>query len=213
MRFQKRWMAALAVAVVVGAGPGREVAAQGIFTCVDAKGRKITADRPIAECMDRTQKELNRTGTLKRELPPVLTAEERAVLEAKEKQAAEAKAREAEEKRRERALLQRYPDRAAHDRERVAALAQIDEVIKTASSHTTQLAEQRKAIDAELEFYVKDPSKAPASLRRRVEENDRSVAAQKKFILDQDQEKKRINARFDEELAKLKQLWALTGKS
>ena len=32
---------------------------------------------------------------------------------------------------------------------------------------------------------------------------------QKKFVLDQEQEKKRVNQRFDEELVKLKQLWAL----
>ena len=150
---------------------------------------------------------------IKRELPPVLTSEERAAQEAREKQAAEAKAREAEEKRRERALLQRYPDRASHDRERVAALAHIDEVIKTASTRSTQLADQRKAIDGELEFYAKDPSKVPASLKRRIEENESGVAAHKKFVQDQEQEKKRVNTRFDEELVKLKQLWAMTGKS
>ena len=32
---------------------------------------------------------------------------------------------------------------------------------------------------------------------------------QQKFIADQEQEKKRVNVRFDEELARLKQLWAL----
>jgi hypothetical protein len=32
---------------------------------------------------------------------------------------------------------------------------------------------------------------------------------QKKFIQDQEQEKKRVNVRFDEELVKLKQLWAM----
>ncbi len=33
---------------------------------------------------------------------------------------------------------------------------------------------------------------------------------QKRFLADQAQEKQRVNARFDEELAKLKQLWANT---
>jgi hypothetical protein len=28
--------------------------------CVDAKGRKITADRPIPDCIDREQQELSR---------------------------------------------------------------------------------------------------------------------------------------------------------
>lgn len=184
-------------------------AAQSIYTCVDGKGRKITADRPIVECIDRTQQELNRTGTVKRQVGPSLTAEERAVQEEKDKAAAEMRAREAEEKRRDRALLLRYPSRTVHDQERVAALAQVDEVIKASHKRTMELAEQRKAIQAEFEFYVKDPSKAPPSLKRKLEENDNSSAVQKRFIVEQEQEKKRVNVRFDEELVKLKQLWAL----
>ena len=188
-----------------------EAAAQSIYTCVDAKGRKITADRPIAECMDRTQQELTRSGRVRREVGPSLTAQERVAQEEKERLQAEARAREVEEKRRDRALLLRYPSRSVHDQERITALAQIDEVIKAASKRTLELAEQRKAINNEFEFYVKDPAKAPPELKRRLEENDSSAAVQKRFIADQEQEKKRVNLRFDEELVKLKQLWALAG--
>jgi len=184
-------------------------AAQNIYTCVDGKGRKITADRPIVECIDRTQQELNKSGTVRRQVGPSLTAQERAAQEEKDKAAAEALAREAEDRRRDRALLLRYPTRAVHDQERVIALAQVDEVIKASNKRTAELAEQRKAIQAEFEFYAKDPSKAPPALKRRLEENEASSVVQKKFVLDQEQEKKRVNQRFDEELVKLKQLWAL----
>lgn len=184
-------------------------AAQNIYTCVDGKGRKITADRPIVECIDRTQQELNKSGTVRRQVGPSLTAQERAAQEEKDKAAAEALAREAEDRRRDRALLLRYPTRAVHDQERVIALAQVDEVIKASNKRTMELAEQRKAIQAEFEFYAKDPSKAPPALKRRLEENEASSVVQKKFVLDQEQEKKRVNQRFDEELVKLKQLWAL----
>ena len=105
---------ALTIIWVSAAFTASQAAAQHIYTCVDGKGRKITADRPIAECMDRTQKELNRSGTVKREVGPSLTAQERAAQEEKDKAAAEARAREAEDKRRDRALLQRYPTRAVH---------------------------------------------------------------------------------------------------
>ena len=182
--------------------------AQDIYTCVDAKGRTITADRPIAECIDRTQRELSRSGLLKRQLGPTLTMHEQTALEEKEKLAAEIRARENEEKRRDKVLLQRYPTRAAHDQERAAALVQIDEVIKASTKRRGELADQRKAIAAEFEFYVKDPSKAPGALKRKLEENDGSTAVQQKFIQDQELEKKRVNQRFDEELAKLKHLWA-----
>jgi hypothetical protein len=183
--------------------------AQAIYTCVDGKGRKITSDRPIFECIDRSQQEITPAGTVKRVLGPSLTAYERAALEEKERLAAEERAREAEDKRRDRALLLRYPSRTVHDKERWLALDQVDEVIKAATRRTLELAEQRKAVNAELEFYAKDPSRAPAPLKRQIDENDKSVAVQKRFIADQDIEKIRVNTRFDEELVKLKQLWAL----
>ena len=100
-----------------------------------------------------------------------------------------------------------------HDKERAVALGQIDEVIKAASKRSTELAEQRKAIVADFEFYKSDPVKAPPSLKRRLEENDASLAVQKRFIAEQDAEKKRVNLRFDEELGKLKPLWVMADKT
>lgn len=179
----------------------------GIYSCVDGKGRRITADRPIAECMDRTQKQLSGSGVVKREIAPVLTTDERAALEQKEKAAAEQRAREAEEKKRDQALLTRYPNRAAHDQERAAALVQVEEAIKASAKRAQELVDQRKAINADLEFYKATPGRAPASLKRRLDENDSSVAAQKRLVAEQEAEKKRVNRRFDEELAKLRPFW------
>ena len=188
---------------------GGAAAAQDIYSCVDAKGRTLTADRPIAECTDRTQRALSPSGMVKQQIGPSLTAHEQAAQDEKDRRAAGLRAREAEERRRDKALLLRYPTPAVHDRERAAALLQIDEVIKASNKRRGELADQRKSLGGELEFYVKDPSRAPASLKRRLEENEDSVAVQQKFIAEQEREKKRVNQRFDEELAKLKQLWAL----
>ena len=182
----------------------------GIYSCTDAKGRKLTSDRPIAECTDRDQKELNTSGTVKRIVKPVMTADEQRVADAKSKLEIEEQARALEEKRKDRALLLRYPTRVVHDKERQEALQQIDEVIKAANKRIGELNAQRKKVDEELEFYKKDPSKAPPSLRRQFEDNNHSLGVQKRFIGDQDSEKKRVNDRFDEELVKLKTLWLLT---
>ena len=183
--------------------------AQGIYTCTDAKGRKLTSDRPIAECVDRTQQELSAQGSVKRVLGPTLTAQERAAQEEKEKAALEVRLQVQEEKRRDRATLARYPNQSAHDKERSQVLSQVDEVIKTAAKRSVELAEQRVTINADYEFYKKDPSKAPFALKRRLEENDNNIVMQQRFINDQDLQKRRINQRFDEELVKLKALWAL----
>jgi ATP-dependent Lon protease len=201
-----RFSLAILLAAELGAAT-----AQGIFTCVDSGGRKITSDRPIAECKDRDQKELNSSGTVKRVVKPVMTAQEQREFEAKQKVEAEERARIDEERRKNRALLSRYPTQAAHDKERGQAIAQVNEVIKAAQKRIGELAEQRKKIDEELEFYKKDPKKIPASLRRQIEDNERSVTVQKQFIVDQDEEKKRANQRFDEELSRLRVLWTQAG--
>ena len=195
------------IALLTGGGLPIQ-ANSGIFTCVDGNGRKLTSDRPIPECTDREQMELNPSGTLRRKIGPALTAPELAAQEAKDRQLAEEQARIREEKRRDHALLTRYPSRNVHDSERHEALVQIDEVIKTAQKRMSDLREQRQKIDAEMEFYKKDPNKAPARLKRQVDENNQTTTGQQRFIGGQEEEKKRVNARFDAELAKLEKLWA-----
>ncbi len=198
------------VSILIGLWLTSAVASAQIYTCVDAKGRKLTSDRPIAECADREQKELNSSGTVKRTVKPVMTADEQRVFDAKEKQENEERLRLNEEKRKDRALLTRYPNRISHDKERAEALAQVDEVMKAATKRIGELATQRKEIDTELEFYKKNPGKIPLSLKRQIEDHDASVAVQKRFIADQEAEKKRTNVRFDDELVRLKTLWPLT---
>lgn len=182
----------------------------GVYTCVDAKGRKLTADRPIPECTDREQKVLNPSGTVKAKVGPTLTAAERAAQEEKDRRELEERNRTADEKRRDRALLTRYPNKTVHDQERQQALAQIGVVIQAAKNRLDEVIKQRVAIDEEMEFYKKDPGKMPAYLRRQHEENIQSQTVQRRFIGEQEGEIKRVNARFDDELVRLRQLWALS---
>jgi hypothetical protein len=195
------------------AGLSSQAGAQAIFSCDDVKGRRVTADRPIAECLDREQKELNPSGTVKRRIAPVPTAKERAAEEARAQQALEEKRRLAEEKKRDLVLLARYPDQAAHDKVRASTIAMAREVIATANQRTRELLVERKGLDLQMEFYQKDPSKAPVALKRQIEENERQIVVQERFVASQDSERQRIDARFDEELVALKRLWAQAGQS
>ena len=104
--------------------------------------------------------------------------------------------------------MARYPDEAAHQVEREAALVQVDEVMAVARKRIQELQVERKRIDGEMEFYRRDPLKAPMKLQRQIAENDEAVAEQQRFLTAQDQEKRRIHQRFDAELAQLRQLWA-----
>ncbi|KAF1045365.1 DUF4124 domain-containing protein [Xylophilus sp.] len=196
------------VFLAMGVAVPQAQAQGGIYACVDGQGRRLTADRPIPECSDREQRELNRSGTVRRSVGPALSEQEQAAIEARRRQEAEERSRQLEDRRRERALVLRYPNVAAHDAERAEALRQVDDVIAAADQRVAELRAQRKALDTEMEFYRKDPSKAPLSLQRRFADNDADVLAQSRFIERQQQERGRIQARFDAELARLRQLWA-----
>ena len=204
------WQAALVMAALVAAPAShpQDKKAGGIYSCIDSKGRRLTSDRPIVDCLDREQKELGSSGTVKRVVPPSYTAEERAQQEAKRRAEELELARISEEKRRERALLVRYPNQAMHDKERAEALRQIDEVIDAVKKRSIELNKQRHDIDLELEFYQNDPKKAPAWLQRKLEDNTQQAQVQARFLNEQNLERQRVNARFDEELDKLRQLWA-----
>jgi len=201
-------LSGLVVATMPAPAQNSSQTRSGIYTCIDAHGRRITSDRPIQECIDREQRELGPSGTVRRVVPPSYTAEERARIEAQRRAEDEARARVNEERRRERALLIRYPNQDAHDKDRAVALAQVDEVVDAVKKREQELVTQRKEIDLELEFYQNDPTRVPAWLKRKLEDNEQQVQVQKRFLSEQDQEKRRINERFDEELAKLRQLWS-----
>ncbi len=183
--------------------------AQGIYSCVDARGRNLKADRPIAECLDREQKILNPSGTLRATIGPTLTANERAEQEARRKRDADELVRLEDEKRRDRAMLKRYPNQAAHDQARLRSLAQLDVDRQTALKRAEKLQQQRDGALDELEFYKKDPAKAPAALRRQLDELERSVKAHARVLAAQEEERKATTARLDEELSRLKKLWQL----
>src|SRR3989344_1799514 len=117
----------------------------GIYTCVDRNGRRLTADRPIPECLDREQRELSPSGITRRQIGPSLT-----------------------------------------DVERAAAIQMVDDVTATAEKRMLELNAERKKLDVEMEFYKKDPNKAPMTLRRKIAEIDDSLAEQQRFIAGQD---------------------------
>jgi Mn-containing catalase len=160
--------------------------------------------------MDREQRELSSGGNLKRVVPPVPTADELAALEAKRKADAERLSRQSEERRKERALVSRYPNEAAHQRERAKALEQVEAVDAAIVKRIQDLAKQRQGIDDEMGFYAKDPGKAPAWLKHKLQDNDKQAAAQVDAQKRQQLERQRMNERFDAELAQLKRLWAET---
>jgi len=196
----------LAAAAAAGAQQPAATSASGIYSCIDDSGRRITADRPIADCNAKAQRILNRDGSLKAVHPPALTADERAALEAEERKRAEARAAQADALRRDRNLLARYPNEVPHRKAREAALDPVRLAMQVTDQRLRALADERKPLEAEAEFYV---GKAlPPKLRAQFDANEAATEAQRDARLQQQAELDRINRLYDAELARLKQLWA-----
>ena len=181
-------------------------ATAGIYTCLDSQGRRLTSDRPIAECSHREQRVLNRDGSVQRVIPPTLTAEERAEREAAERRAELARAAQADAVRRDRNLVARFPNEAAHRKAREAALDTVRLAMKATELRMRELADERKALLDEAEFYK--GRTMPARLKQQFDANDAGVAAQRQAAANQEAELVRINKIYDTELDRLRRLWA-----
>ncbi len=179
--------------------------AQGVYTCTDAKGRRITADRPIPDCLDREQRVLNKDGSQRQTLPPRMNAEERALAEERQRLQEQAVAAQKDAVRRDRNLMLRFPDEPAHDKARNSALDDLQRGIVASERRLQDLQDERKPLLAETEFYK--GKRLPHKLKTKLEANDAQQQAQRDIIQNQRAEMVRINALYDVELARLKRLW------
>jgi hypothetical protein len=196
----RAWLGAVALAAAAGGAQAT------IYTCVDATGKRLTSDRPIPACTDREQRVLNADGSVKRIVPPTLTADERAEQEAKERQAAADRASQQDAVRRDRNLMVRYPNEAAHKKARAKALDDVRNAVALTEKRLAALASERKPLLDEAEFYA--GRQMPAKLKQQLDANEAATEAQRSLIQNQQAESGRINALFDAELAHLRKLWA-----
>lgn len=200
--------AVLAWLVMLPGAPERAAAATKapIYSCVDANGKRLTSDRPIPECNNREQRVLNADGSVKKVVPPTPTADERADIEARDRQAALDRATRLEAIRRDRNLLARFPNEAAHQKARTAALDDTRKALRLSESRLALLAKERKPLVDEAEFYV--GRVLPPLLKQQLDANDAATDAQKNLMQNQQAELLRIDTRYDLELERLRQLWS-----
>ena len=177
-----------------------------IYSCVDDQGRRLTSDRPIAACSAKEQQILNRDGSVRGVHPPTLTADERAAIEARERKANAERMAQIEATRRDKNLLNRYPNEAAHRKAREAALDTVRLAVKATDDRLKELEAERKPLLSETEFYK--GKRLPAKLRAQMEANDAAVEAQREAAATQQAELERVNRIYDIELARLQKLWA-----
>ena len=183
--------------------------ARPIIQC-ELNGKKVTSDRLIPECAHKEQRELNPDGSLKRIVPPTATADELAAREEKEREAKAEFAARSDAVRRDRNLMQRFPDEAAHRKAREKALDELRISGKIYASKAAELAIERKKLEDEKQFYVNERvnKPLPTQLKQKIDANDALLEAQKSLAQNQVAETERINALYDAELARLRKLWS-----
>lgn len=201
----RTWSVLLLSLAGVGVGTGAASAAT-IYSCVDANNKRLTSDRPIPECTAREQRMLNADGSTKKVVPPTMTADERVEAEARERERAARRAAEVDAVRRDRNLRMRYPNEAAHQKARIAALDDFKRTLQLSEKRLEALAMEKKPLLEEAEFYV--GRSMPTRLKQQLDGIDAAAEAQRALIQNQQAETQRINATFDVELARLRKLWA-----
>ncbi|MDH0865532.1 hypothetical protein [Mitsuaria sp. GD03876] len=177
-----------------------------IYTCNTPDGRRLTSDRPIAECQAREQRMLNSDGSVRKMVPPAMSPEEQVAADQRKRNEEVQRAAQQDAIRRDRNLLQRFADQAAHQRAREGALDDIREAMQQSEKRLQVLATERKPMLDEAEFYK--GKRLPLKLQHQLDTNEAAAAAQRESIDNQKAEIVRVNKLYDEELSRLKRLWA-----
>ena len=205
---KKTGVAKLRVLLLCLAAPlagGAWAATAQIYSCTDPSGKKLTSDRPIAECANRDPRILNADGSVRKVVPPTPTADETAEAELATRRATAERAAQQDAVRRDRNLMLRFPNEAAHRKARDAALDDVRKAVRTSEERLKLLAIERKPLLDEAEFYPN--GQLPAKLRQALDANDAAVEAQRTLVQNQQAEVVRINTLFDVELQRLRRLW------
>lgn len=205
-RLAARFGAAALALAAAGALATPVVPPPGIYTCTDERGRRLSSDRPIPECLGREQRVLNRDGSLRTVVPPAPTADERAEREARERREAQARAAQVEAVRRDRNLLARYPNEDRHRHAREAALEPVRVAIAASDKRLQALAAERRPLLDEAEFYK--GRALPPKLSQQLEANTAAAEAQREAAAAQGAELDRIERLYEVELERLRRLWA-----
>jgi hypothetical protein len=182
------------------------------YRCVTKAGRKYYGSTIPPQCTGELVEALSAQGTLLFRIEPPLTPEQKAAKEAEELKAAEADAARREtqkaaevQARRDRALLQTYSDESDIERVRARALASNREAAAQVETRIGQLKNRQGHLVKEAEKH-KDPGAVPDKLQQDLKALAYDLSLQEQLLESRQREAAEINARYDEEKRKYRQL-------
>lgn len=198
MQARQARLLALPVALLLGlAADAGWAQASRIYTCKDASGKTITSDRPLPECQDREQRILGKDGTTIQKIDAPLTPEQKAARadELAKKKIEDDKKRE--QLRKDKALINTYQTVDDLESKRQRALAQVEREARESEKRLVILQKQAEDNRADAEFYKK--KSMPADLKRRLDENEAALRAEKLLLSSKRDEVTQVNLKFDED--------------
>jgi hypothetical protein len=182
------------------------------YRCKTKDGRRYYGSTVPSQCRGELVEALSAQGTVLFRIDPPLTPEQRAAKEAEEEKAAAAEQakREAEnaarvQARRDQALLQTYT--SEQDIESVRQRAIRDNEAATAQVHARiALLKRRQDSLAQEAAKYKDPDDIPEKIRQDARAVAYDLSLQEQLLASRRREASAINAKYDEEKRKYRQL-------
>lgn len=170
-----------------------------IFTCKDASGRMLSADRPIQECAHRPMREISREGWVRREIPAPLTAEQKRQLQLQEEQRKAQQVALEAQRQFDRVLMMRYSSEAGIETARRRELQLQQEKLQEA----TRLVSDAERSSAELH---KKKNVLPADLVQKRDLAEQAIRTGKQDISQIEAAIVQTNARYDSTLKRFREL-------
>jgi len=169
-----------------------------------ATGTTNYTDKVPAEQAGKANEQLSGQGMVVKRNEAAPTADQIAAREADRKRKLEEEIAAKEEKRKNQALLNTYPSEKDIDEARDRAIEANEEAVKDAERKLADAEKRKKALAAEAEFYAKRPM--PAQLKRDIQQNEVERKAVTELVEKKKQEIDAINARYDEDLRRYREL-------
>jgi hypothetical protein len=184
------------------AGPA---AAQKLYKYTDpVTGKTVYTDKMPAEAAGKPSEQLNRQGTVTRRTEGALTPEQIAAKEAERKRKLDEDMAAKEEKRKNMALLNTYSSEQDIAEARARALKANAEAVEEGNRKLAAVQKRQKDLATEAEFYQKKPM--PAQLKQEIQVNEAAIASHTELIDKKKKEIEAINAKYDEDLRRYREL-------
>jgi Pyruvate/2-oxoacid:ferredoxin oxidoreductase gamma subunit len=208
MRVSLPLAGAAVLAAALHFAPGSARAAT--YKWVDDKGVTHYTDRVPPEAVNKGNVELSKQGVPIRKTEPAPTPEQRRAKAQEDERQKQLAKQQDEIARRDRALLSSYTSESEIDLARSRTMRTINSVVQSAQAYSEQLNKRKAAIEAKKKADFAD-TPAPPALERELANINAELARQADLIALKKRETAEINARYDTDKQRWRELIAAKG--